>query len=273
MAGRVCSLTHKIMSSPQIRIGNRFTTLTRQCHGKIVADKTGKATCRETYEIGYEFALSNGPKLGSPHPIFKSLVATSVEVEEIEANMASIPVVYEGLYGPTVTLYERDTESTEVPIETHPDFATWVNDTNAPTTLPIWSKPDPITGNKKFIGWGHGSPFEGQDKWLVPKVTWTSTTVSNSRSGGGEPVGQVNAPDGPAPTLVGAENWLLFSVSETDEGGGLSSVGGPGGAFRLKKTWHASGAGKPWNPAVYSPSAVDGSGSNPFPTGAPGDTL
>jgi hypothetical protein len=258
-------------TSPQIRIGSQFTTLTRQCHGKVSVDKTGKATCRETYEIGYEYALAKGPGLGSPHPIFKTLIATSVEIEETEGNMASIPVVYEGLYQIPVTLYERDTESTEVPIETHPDFATWVNSTNAPTTLPIWTPLNAPPSKQKFGGWAHGSPFEGQEKYLVPKVTFTATTVSSNRSGGGEPVGLIDAPGGPVPVLIGSENWLLFSVTETDEGGGLSAVGGAGGCFRYKQTWHASGQGRPWNPAVYSPS-VD-TGSDPFPSGNIGDVL
>ena len=82
----------------------------------------------------------------------------------------------------------------------------------------------------------------GQVSYYSPRVTWRASFVRDNevRNSDLNKIGEIDNPDGPAPSLAQGRDWLLNGVTQTQEGR----------SFRIEKEWLASDRGG-WDPDIY----------------------
>ncbi|RYG70166.1 hypothetical protein EON80_08450 [bacterium] len=82
----------------------------------------------------------------------------------------------------------------------------------------------------------------GQTSYYSPKLTWRQSTVRKSSAASSDvnKIGQIDSPDGRQPNLGNSRNWLLNSVTQTQEGS----------SYRIEREWISSDAGG-WDSDIY----------------------
>lgn len=213
----------------------------------VKADGTAEGTivyeCDESYE-------SKLPKLYSSHPKEPALIAHRVDVVYLTNKRIQATYTYHGVsaqYGTSGrSTVEMDGGVDQVPIQTHPKFATFAGTAQNPKNGALWldastGQPTKRNDNSIFDGFklDPSSTLFGMESYLVPrpiitKSFWTGLAPSGSS------IGRIvsNIPGAPSPP--GIRNWLCVGFSYQQVGG------------TFKVTEQYKGSPSPgWNSLIY----------------------
>ncbi len=178
-----------------------------QAKDSVTEDARGRKRIETTYRTLYADWLINAPARGTTHPVYSAATLRERSAEQIEPGyLCDVTLVYsepepaEDGSGSSGTLppdeYTESANEIDVPIEAHPDFASFATVANGA-----------IFGTDgDFKGWTAESPYSGYLSYKVGSVSESVSTYSwgkpNSVS---EKVGEV----------TGAGKWLTVSGSIT----------------------------------------------------------
>lgn len=233
--------------------------------GTLVTDRTALYTCSAVFSIKRN-NWKQLPGLGAPHPIF---VFIGMEHRELsfKGAYARATCNYAGIDNQvsdfTNPVYELSLGLSEEPISTHPDFITKIagtpisplhgaifekNIAGAITTARAGKKPPETSNNdyafKEFSiileGTSTQNPFGGVSAYLDAQMTWKKTYNGRVHPSNISAAGTIERPDGPAPALGGARNWLNMGTTSSQRGSAVS----------ISQEWRSSGR-HGWNKLIY----------------------
>lgn len=183
---------------------------------------------------------------GTTHPRFTSMAISRATYSLMHGGrFYEVSYLYEGFVGslPEPT-YELGSATSDEPIETHVDFTSTLAGTPAvPKNGAIFI--DPETGEIStdnavgvFQEFGPGSLL-GVLSYREKAATWTKVSFATSRPTALGTLGEISAPEGPAPSLTGRD-WMLIEDSYRKRGF----------VYEQRKTWELSGRNG-WNTLLY----------------------
>jgi hypothetical protein len=178
-----------------------------QAKDSVSEDARGRKTIETTYRTLYADWLTNAPARGSAHPTYTNATLRERSAKQIEPGyLCEVTLIYsdpepaEDGSGSTAALppdeYTESANEVEVPIEAHPDFATFATVGNGAI----------FSSDGDFKGWTASSPFAGYLSYKVGSVSESVSTYSWGKPASiSDNVGE----------LSGAGKWLTVSGSIT----------------------------------------------------------
>jgi hypothetical protein len=229
--------------------GNRALVI--EVLGELSTDLYGLTTCSLTAKCPQD-RWDLVPPLFDYHPLFSYLNVERQRIQ-IKDGFLWINLEYAGITGAVTTpIYELSLGVGETPIEAHPKFATQIGGTpSAPLNGAIFLHPSTnqiTTDNTKGVFDRFASQFAGGPNIYAGvtsyidfgQATWRVRQYQTFQPADISYVGKISWPEGPAPSLGGARNWLLQSVNFERRGN----------VYGVTKEWRASGP-RGWDPIVY----------------------
>jgi hypothetical protein len=220
----------------------------------VAVDREGKWTASQVFLCHRNSITQVMPRPGTPHPEIPFISVDNVTAQVSEGDIAQITCNYAGTDNtaadPAKTTYSIGMSLSEEPLLSHKKFK----------SLPVAEKEALqaiISGKEKDAS---GSAYKdkvtseagkkalekiqrGQTSYYSPKLTWRQSTVRKASAASSDvrKIGQIDSPDGRQPSLDESRNWLLNSVTQTQEGN----------AYRIEREWISSDAGG-WDEDIYN---------------------
>lgn len=234
--------------------------LIRQPGGKITFPRDGSAHAQETFECAYRDVFNLAPlRYISQHPIFPSLLADEISIEEQPGQVALVSVIFKGLNstkGDSLPPAEIsiDCSCSDSPIDTHPDFKTLIGGFPDPAKMKLGQGSQGLNGAQfdekgKFTGFpAHytddpdptikESKYAGVTVYYKGHVMFTRSFASEKKPNDYTDPGKiVSAPLG-APEIIG--NWLLLTRKAQQQGA----------YFSVQEQFSSSG-NNGWDDVIY----------------------
>jgi len=219
----------------------------------LAVDREGKWTATQVFLCHRNSITKLMPRPGTPHPEIDFILVDTVTAQVSEGDIAQITCNYAGTDNdsndPKKTTYALGLSLSEEPILTAKKFRD-IPDAEKEALQGIISGKDKDSSGslyKDMVTSTLGKKalqkiLRGQTSYYSPKVTWRQATVRNSSAASADvkKIGQIDTPDGREPKLEDGRNWLLNSVTQSQEGN----------AFRIEREWISSDAGG-WDEDIY----------------------
>jgi hypothetical protein len=162
-------------------IGKPFGNGVNQAKDKFSEDTAGRKTIESTYRTLWSGWLLTAPVRGSAHPSYPTATLTSKTAQQITPGyLCDVTLTYvdpdisnpptPGKLPPNE--YTESANEIEMPIEAHPDFATFATAEKGA----IFDSPIPPLSQGKFLGWTKSSPYAGYLTFKVGSITESETT-------------------------------------------------------------------------------------------------
>lgn len=158
----------------------------KQAKDQVTEDARGRKTITSTYRTLYSGWLVSAPTRGSVHPVYANASLVGKTAQQIEPGyLCDVVLTYEepqpeedasGRQLPPDD-YVESVNDVDLPIEAHPDFATFATEANGA----IFSAPIPPMAQGDFKGWTKDSPFAGYMTFKAGSVTRSVTKYSWGR--------------------------------------------------------------------------------------------
>ena len=215
-------------------------------------DDIGVARRTETYILNTPDLFSLAPQVDSQSTTFPNLYVKRVNAVGRPAGLTEMTVDYAGLSSDTggtgvstalpPPVYSLEGSLSGEPIETNPNFQTWLTDAaDSGIDTNKWFDDD-----GRFVGFdktvlNSATLFElfGVDSYLEPGLIWRKRYVTRSRPSSFDELGKISDPEGPAPRISN-RNWLLTEASYEKEGR----------IYSVSKAWQLSGRNG-WSNLIY----------------------
>jgi hypothetical protein len=186
----------------------------KQAKDTVTEDASGRKTITTTYRTLYSTWLINAPSRGSTHPTYPDASLVGKSAQQIEPGyLCEVTLTYNEPDPPDGSTtggklpqddYVESVNDVELPIEAHPDFATFATEANGA----IFAAPIPPMAQGDFKGWTKSSPFAGYMTFKAGSVTRSVTTYSwNKPASVSSAVGKKDG-----------TNWLVVSGSVARHG-------------------------------------------------------
>ena len=243
-----------IDTSSVIYVGEGYATLIETYPYEIDIDEVGLTTHTVHYECKFRDALALVKRLRR-HPDFFFLLAKKAKINRKEAGMCEVTVDYEGVDpaggfdgGSNKPRYTVEGNTTQDPIETHPDFlefaGNWKNKLTWKNGAVFVEKKDDAVDYGKFLGfrpdpnikdlWAgmltyfNGSFIFGEEK-TIPETSVGSAKADMSK------LGYIDVPPKSRvmPKFEADRNFLLITCNITEVGEGV----------KVTRKWILSGRG------------------------------
>jgi hypothetical protein len=228
----------------QIKVATGYspeTPLVLTTGGQLVTDRYGMSTARAVW---WYYGPSPEDQVGmlSAHPRWSFLDMDKRTISLAEDGHWDIVGDYFGVQGIPEAIYTLDNSTSQEPIETHKDFATFAGYEASPLN---GARFDHETG--EFINFvrnpaGTNTKWVGVRAYLNASAVWRQTTVRKIRPSGADldNVGKIDSPPNNPPTPSG-RNWLY----------GACSYDQKGRTFTIRREWLLSGP-RGWNDVIYA---------------------
>jgi hypothetical protein len=213
-----------------------------ESYGTLQTDRFGLSSA--TARWGRYDSVGGDPgapkSFGQTHPLWTYLTCDKVSVSHTGTHWES-EVNFFGVNGNPTPIYELDMRTSEEPIESHPNFATFAYPagTNGAKYdadgaflgfYPVYNVSNALT-NKEWVG------VRG---FLSPGAIWRKNYVTSTQPNDISVVGKVDTPEGSPPSVASGRTWLYNGL--TWEQRGL--------VYTVKKEWLLSGR-EGWNTTIY----------------------
>lgn len=219
----------------------------------IAVDREGKWTASQVFYCHRNSITQVLPRPGTPHPEIPFIWIDTVNVQVSEGDLAKITCNYAGTdnadLSPDKTTYSLGLSLSEEPILSHEKFRDLDDDEKEALQAIIAGRDKDEAGEpyRDRIESAAGLKalekiLRGQNSYYSPRVVWRQSTVRNASAASQDvrKIGQIDSPNGREPSLSDGRNWLLNSVTQTQEGN----------AYRIEREWISSDRGG-WDPDIY----------------------
>jgi hypothetical protein len=217
-------------------------------------DREGKWTASQVFLCHRNSITKLMPRPGTPHPEIPFIAVDNVTAQVSEGDIAQITCNYAGTDNTandaTKTSYSIGMSLSEEPLLSHKKFKDLDDEEKDALQAIISGKDKDTTGAlyKDKVTSAVGKKAlekiqRGQTSYYSPKLTWRQSIVRKSSAASSDvnKVGQIDSPDGRQPNLGDGRNWLLNSVTQTQEGS----------SYRIEREWISSDAGG-WDADIYN---------------------
>ena len=219
----------------------------------LAVDREGKWTASQVFYCHRNSITQVLPRPGTPHPEIPFIWIDTVNVQVSEGDLAQITCNYAGTdnadLSPLKTTYSLGLSLSEEPILSHKKFRDLDDDEKEALQAIIAGRDKDEAGAsyRDRIESDEGLKalekiLRGQTSYYSPRVVWRQSTVRNASAASQDvrKIGMIDSPDGNQPQLEDGRNWLLNSVTQSQEGN----------AYRIEREWISSDRGG-WDPDIY----------------------
>ncbi len=237
-----------------------MAVLNEDVPAEIVMDDTGVASCAQTYNCEWQYAVALVKQVRR-HPDFDWLLRTKATITREEAYKAVVRIEFQGVEPDQVDGSTGETGETTVfaiegtmdsePIEAHPNFKTFAGEWDDASTWDNGAEFDLETGAFKGFRPTVGpdaNTFGGVRSFMNPGMIYSrvrtipsviATTVGISMTS----IGNIEAPPPSKylPTVDSGRNWLKIGCDISRVGDGV----------QISERWKLSGPGG-WNANIYT---------------------
>jgi hypothetical protein len=220
----------------------------------LAVDHEGKWTATQVFLCHRNSITKLMPRPGTAHPEISFISVDNATAQVTEGDIAEITCNYAGTDNadndPKKTTYTLGLSLSEEPLLSHKKFKTLAKEEVEALQAIVSGKDADSSGasykDKVTSELGKKALEKiqrGQTSYYLPKLTWRQATVRKSSAASSDvrKIGQIDNPDGRQPNLPDDGNWLLNSVTQTQEGG----------AYRIEREWIASDRGG-WDTDIYN---------------------
>ena len=220
----------------------------------VQVDKEGKWTATQVFLCHRTSAIALMPRPGTTHPEIGFITVSQATANFTEGDLAEITCQYAGAEEKenekANAVYTMGLSLSEEPLLSHLRYKNLPQKEREAIQLIQSGKDKDDQGNKlrDKVTSDRGKEAlakidRGQTSYYSPRVTWRESWVRTKPAEAAElnKIGNIDIPNGPAPELAGARNWLLNGVTQTQDGK----------AFRLEAEWLASDR-EGWDPDIYN---------------------
>ncbi|MFZ4597823.1 MAG: hypothetical protein ACOYNN_04185 [Terrimicrobiaceae bacterium] len=162
-------------------LGRPFGSGVNQAKDKYTEASSGSVTIESTYRTLWANWITTAPTRGSAHPVYPQAKLVNKTAEQITPGwLCDVTLTYEQPApeeNPATDNqqlppeeYSESANEIEMPIEAHPNFATFATEANGAMFTNYG------TADVDFKGWTKDSPFSGYMTFKVGSVTESKTT-------------------------------------------------------------------------------------------------
>lgn len=219
----------------------------------LSVDREGKWTATQVFLCHRNSITQVMPRPGTAHPEIPFISVDTATAQVSEGDIAQITCNYAGTDNasndPAKTTYSIGMSLSEEPLLSHKKLKDLSVEEKEALQAIISGKDKDSYGSlykDKITSPGGKKALEkiqrGQTSYYSPKLTWRQSTVRKASAASSDvnKIGQIDNPDGRQPNLGNGRNWLLNSVTQTQEGS----------SYRIEREWISSDAGG-WDADIY----------------------
>lgn len=219
----------------------------------LSVDREGKWTATQVFLCHRNSITRLMPRPGTPHPEIPFIAVDNATAQVSEGDIAQITCNYAGTDNTgndaNKTTYSIGMSLSEEPLLSHKKFKDLSEAEKEALQAIISGKDKDSAGAlyKDKVTSAVGKKAlekvqRGQTSYYSPKLTWRQSTVRKASAASSDvnKIGQIDNPDGRQPNLGNGRNWLLNSVTQSQEGS----------SYRIEREWISSDAGG-WDSDIY----------------------
>lgn len=219
----------------------------------LSVDREGKWTATQVFLCHRNSITKLMPRPGTAHPEIPFITVDTATAQVSEGDIAEITCNYAGTDNttndPNKTTYCIGMSLSEEPLLSHKKFKDLSAEEKEALQAIISGKDKDASGSayKDKVTSPVGKKAlekiqRGQTSYYSPKLTWRQSTVRKTSAASSDvnKIGQIDNPDGRQPNPGDGRNWLLNSVTQTQEGS----------SYRIEREWISSDAGG-WDADIY----------------------